>query len=96
MRNKMIKNHYKSKIPVLFQARAITFGRRIYYLDEIPPKWLIKHEMEHVRQYREHGFIGFLYRYIRDYLRGRFKGLNHHEAYYAIPFEIEARQAERM
>jgi len=52
---------------------------------------LLVHEMVHVRQWRHHGALGFLRRYARDYLTGRWRGLNHYEAYLAIGFEVEAR-----
>jgi hypothetical protein len=45
-----------------------------------------------VRQYARHGVVGFLARYVTDYVRGRIRGLTHREAYLAIPFEVEARE----
>lgn len=64
------------------------------------PGWLIVHEAAHVLQYRERGFAGFLY----DYLRGYWRALREVRgwgadarmlAYLSIPEEREARQAER-
>lgn len=62
------------------------------------PRGLVVHEIAHVVQYRQHGFIGFLWKYFRDYARnlrsaGSFDSNARHAAYLAIPFEIEARQA---
>jgi hypothetical protein len=54
---------------------------------------LLEHEYQHVRQWRRVGRIRFLARYLQDYLRGRAQGLEHHAAYRAISFEIEARAA---
>jgi hypothetical protein len=51
---------------------------------------LLRHELEHVRQWREHGVVGFLVRYTRPYLRWRVRGYPHWGAYRRIPFEIEA------
>lgn len=51
---------------------------------------LLSHEAVHVEQWREHGAIGFLSRYLGDYVRGRALGLPHHVAYRAIRFEREA------
>ena len=51
---------------------------------------LLTHEAVHVAQWREHGVIGFLARYLGDYLRGRAIGLPHYAAYRAIRFEREA------
>lgn len=52
---------------------------------------LVIHELVHVRQFRQQGYVPFLYRYLRDYLRGRVSGLSGREAYLAIPAEVEAR-----
>lgn len=51
---------------------------------------LLQHELEHVRQYRELGFIGFLLRYLTDYLRLRCRGFGHDAAYRRIPTEVQA------
>lgn len=51
---------------------------------------LLRHELEHVRQYREQGFVGFLRRYVLDYLGLRLRGWGHDAAYRRIPAEIEA------
>jgi hypothetical protein len=51
---------------------------------------LLRHELEHVRQWREHGVVGFLVRYVGPYLRWRRRGYSHWAAYRRIPFEIEA------
>jgi hypothetical protein len=57
---------------------------------------LLLHESVHVRQWRSHGVTGFLRCYLGDYLRGRRRGLGHHQAYLAIGLEVEARvQAAR-
>jgi len=52
---------------------------------------LVAHELVHVRQWRESGAPRFLGRYLTSYLRLRFRGLRHWDAYRAIPFEEEAR-----
>ena len=46
---------------------------------------LVKHELCHVQQYKEHGFIGFLIKYLWGCMR---------YGYYNCPFEKEARAAE--
>lgn len=51
---------------------------------------LLRHELEHVRQWREQGVPGFLRRYLGAYARGRLAGLPHRAAYRRIPQEIEA------
>ncbi len=54
---------------------------------------LMRHEREHLRQWRELGFVGFLSQYLGAYVRGRLKGFPHRAAYRLIPLEVEARQA---
>lgn len=56
---------------------------------------LLRHEEEHVRQWRELGPFGFLGRYLGAYLSGRFRGFGHRAAYRMIPLEIEAEDAAR-
>ncbi len=51
---------------------------------------LLVHESVHVDQWRQCGIVGFLTRYLSDYLRGRAVGLPHRTAYRAIRFEREA------
>ena len=51
---------------------------------------LLRHELEHVRQWREQGLVGFLRRYLGAYVRERMRGLPHWAAYRRIPHEIEA------
>jgi hypothetical protein len=52
----------------------------------------VQHELVHVRQWKQFGVIGFLWRYLRDYWKGRRRGLTHAEAYLRIGFEEEARR----
>lgn len=57
---------------------------------------LLRHELEHVRQWRELGFGGFLRRYLGTYLRWRLRAHSHWAAYRRIPLEVEAEwQARR-
>ena len=46
---------------------------------------LFKHEMCHVRQYQQHGYLPFLFKYLVESLR---------KGYYNNKFEVEARAAE--
>jgi hypothetical protein len=77
---------------------AMTLGNTVYVtpasLDTDPAKLglLIVHELVHVHQWAQLGAVRFLWRYLSGYLRGRFTGLSHQDAYRAIPFEVEARQ----
>lgn len=51
---------------------------------------LLLHEAVHVRQYAACGTLYFLASYATAYVRGRFAGLTHDQAYRAIPAEAEA------
>ncbi len=51
---------------------------------------LMAHEVEHVRQWRQRGVVGFLVWYLTGYARGRLRGRDHGAAYRRIPAEIEA------
>jgi hypothetical protein len=73
---------------------AITLGRRIYIAEEAT-EVILRHEMVHVRQAGELGLPRFLWRYVAEYLRNRWRGMAHDAAYRAISFEVEAFRAER-
>lgn len=51
---------------------------------------LLAHELQHVRQWREQGIVGFLWRYLGSYLSWRGRGYPHGAAYRRIPAEIDA------
>ncbi|HEY3144219.1 MAG TPA: DUF4157 domain-containing protein [Acidimicrobiales bacterium] len=72
-------------------ARATTFGPLIMMRRSgVGNARLLRHELEHVRQWRENGVPGFLRRYLGPYFRWRLRGYPHWAAYRRIPFEIEA------
>ena len=54
---------------------------------------LLRHEAEHVRQWRELGFAEFLRQYLGAYVRWRREGFGHLAAYRLIPLEVEAEAA---
>ncbi|UYQ93216.1 DUF4157 domain-containing protein [Chitinophaga horti] len=71
-------------------AVAIVFGHKIHLYGADRQRFLrdvawVRHEVCHVRQYRRHGFFGFLVRYLADWIRN---------GYFLNKFEVEARQAE--
>ncbi len=77
---------------------AIAIWKRIYIRPELfygEPRrirYLILHELVHVRQWVTFGVVGFLRRYLSEYFRGRRKGLGHAIAYQSNRLELEARQ----
>jgi Domain of unknown function (DUF4157) len=77
--------------PALPGATATTFGPLILMRPRgVGNRRLLRHELEHVRQWREQGAFGFLRRYLGAYVRWRLQGYPHFGAYRRIPQEIEA------
>ena len=80
--------------PVPPGSDAITIGSvvsvRRRYADDVR---LLRHEEEHVRQWRELGYTRFLRQYLGAYLRFRRQGFGHQAAYRLIPLEVEAEAA---
>lgn len=80
--------------PVPPGSAAITLGpvvsvRRRHAADAR----LLRHEAEHVRQWRALGALGFTRQYLGAYLRWRRVGFGHQAAYRLIPLEVEAEAA---
>lgn len=70
---------------------AIVFGKTIHLHHCTVEEFLenatwVKHELCHVRQFSQHGFIPFILKYILESLR---------KGYYNNKFEVEARLAEQ-
>lgn len=99
-----------ARMPRLLEAvlgsgvHAITLGSRIFIQSDrfesvvqgSEPE-LIAHELLHVEQWRRHGKLGFLARYLSDYVRLRVLGLTHGQAYHGIGFEHAAfKESKRM
>lgn len=69
---------------------AIVFGRTIHLWNSSKEDFLknerwLKHELCHIRQYKQHGYLGFIAKYLWESLR---------KGYYNNKFEVEAREAE--
>lgn len=71
-------------------SAAITLGRLIIVRRGAADERLMRHELVHVRQWRELGVLRFLVQYLGAYLRGRWDGYGHREAYRRIPLEVQA------
>ncbi|MBT8203348.1 MAG: hypothetical protein KJO87_08595 [Acidimicrobiia bacterium] len=74
-------------LPYVVYVRADAYRRR---RDELTD--LVVHELIHVHQWRDEGYIRFAVIYVADYLRGRLRGDSHRDAYRAIRYEVEARR----
>ncbi len=79
---------------------AITLGTSIFvaqdrYESVVSGKnpTLLLHELVHVDQWRREGSVGFVSRYVTEYVRNRMIGLDHRTAYCSIGFEVAAYNA---
>jgi hypothetical protein len=69
---------------------AVVLGSTIYLWGVSKAAFLanetwLRHELEHIRQFRQYGWVRFLYLYLWESLR---------KGYYNNRFEVEARAAE--
>lgn len=77
--------------PVPPGADAITLGSLVIVREPAASSaMLARHEAVHVQQWRRHGLVGFLRRYLGSYVRWRLRGYPHLGAYRRIPLEVEA------
>ena len=82
--------------PVPPGSDAITVGPVISVRREVADHaGLLRHEEEHVRQWRELGVLRFVRIYLGSYLRWRWLGFGHRAAYRLIPLEVEAEEASK-
>lgn len=82
--------------PVPPGSDAITLGRLIILRRRVAgDARLLRHELVHVRQWRELGVVRFLWQYLGAYLRLRLRGYGHRQAYLRIPLEEEAYREAR-
>ena len=78
------------KLPLLRRYAAIVLGRRCFVKGrEVSPR-LLRHELIHQEQMDRHGVVRFYVIYLKDYVRNLWVYRNHDQAYYNIPFELEA------
>ncbi len=71
---------------------AMVLGKTIYLHNTSKEEFLqntkwVKHELCHVQQFRQHGYLGFLVKYLWESLK---------KGYYNNKFEVEARAAEEL
>ncbi|HKY15705.1 MAG TPA: hypothetical protein VJM33_12340 [Microthrixaceae bacterium] len=77
--------------PVPPGSAGITIGSIVSVrADRVDDERLLRHELVHVRQWRQLGLMGFLVRYLGSYLGWRLRGYSHWAAYRRIPLECEA------
>ena len=82
--------------PMKYYA-AIVLGRWMltsYKRGELP-RSVLRHELVHQAQMDRHGIFMFYVIYLKDYFVNLVKYRNHSEAYFNIPFEMEAYEKEK-
>lgn len=86
------KYHYNSFLPKFLEVAGITFGNHIFFHMEegCVPDRVRNHELIHVAQYREVGFLKFLWIYMWEWVINYWKYRDRYAAYRSIRFEIEA------
>ena len=71
---------------------AMVLGNTIHLYNTSQEEFLknenwVKHELCHIEQFRQHGYIGFIVKYLWESIR---------KGYYDNKFEVEARAAEQL
>lgn len=71
---------------------AMVLGKTIHLHNTTKDKFLqdekwVKHELCHIKQFKQHGFIGFIIKYLWESIR---------KGYYNNRFEVEARKAAEL
>lgn len=88
--SRRLRRFWRPGVRALTQARWILVDPAMLTDPERLSR-LVVHELVHVRQFAETGYLRFMIRYLTEYLRGRRSGLSQRDAYLAIPAEVEAR-----
>jgi hypothetical protein len=91
--------HIKENSPIAWLAAkkmkaaqvAIVMGNTIHLHNTCKAEFLsntrwLKHEMRHLQQFKEHGFVPFLCKYLWEWVK---------HGYYNNKYEVEAREAEK-
>lgn len=83
---------FSSRVPRWLGVEAIVLYPFVFFRQprDKTAESTMRHELIHVRQIRERGWLGFYTRYLFEYARERWRGRSHDAAYRAIAFEAEA------
>ena len=87
---------YANPIPKMLGVRAITLSPFILYAEAEDKilKTLRQHKREHITQVQEDGCFAFYISYFIYWFAGLVRYRSWNQAYRAIPYEVEARNAE--
>jgi hypothetical protein len=74
---------------------AITLGNNILVTKDKLNNELWLHEFHHIQQMQEYGVFTFYLTYILYYFTGLIRYKDHYDAYYLIPYEIDAYRVQQ-
>jgi hypothetical protein len=92
---KIKENSWLAKIAALklgTNSVAMVLGKTIHLHHTTKASFLnderwVKHEFCHIRQFKQHGYVGFIVKYLWESIQ---------KGYYNNRFEVEARKAEEL
>ena len=92
---KIKENSWLAKIASIklgARAVAMVLGKTIHLHNTSKAAFLkderwVKHELCHIKQFKEHGYVGFIIKYLWESIT---------KGYYNNRFEVEARKAEEL
>ena len=85
----MTIRHIENSKLAKFLNYNITLYPFIFYIG-VPREDVRVHEMTHVQQIERVGWVRFYLSYLAYYLAGRIAGKKQMQAYYEIPYEVDA------
>ena len=88
------ENSLRAKIAAYYLNQnnvAIVFGRTVYLYKTSKENFLkdknwVRHELQHIYQYKQYGYINFVFKYLMETFRN---------GYFNNRFEVEAREKEK-
>lgn len=88
----IMKMFWRSGVRGVTMWKGVFVDRELFSGDRDRLARLVIHELVHVRQFHDAGYVGFSLRYATDYITGLLAGKSGRQAYLDIPAEVEARE----
>ena len=85
---------FNSKLARFLGVDAITLYPFIFFKDKLPSGNVVVHESTHFIQIERDGVLKFYCKYLYEYYKNRYYGMDSYTAYRSISYEIEARDHE--
>jgi hypothetical protein len=89
--SRWLRRLWRPGIKAVTQGRLIMVDPNILKGDRDGLARLVIHELVHVRQFAEQGYLRFMASYIGGYWRARLSGAEHRDSYLGLGAEQEAR-----